>query len=227
MSLSLFTPTPDPPSLTRQQFFVALIWDFAEIMTWLLRKRKAGIHPGAHVAMSLLIWLAAAVVGGIQSAFVAYSVYDDYDSSSTCRDSSRNEYVDCDDRYAATRGRFLAVAIFSCLVWLVHFTLFVGACVDTAKRNAALRRVMVVAPPYWGHAVQGWQPMPQQGNQQQQYVPVQGQKQEQETPHVSIPMQTRAPEHSVKGKEVDRGQSSTQSVAPEAITEYDTPGQMR
>ncbi|KAH6888420.1 hypothetical protein B0T10DRAFT_488140 [Thelonectria olida] len=211
-------------------FFVAFIWDVAEIMTWLLRKRQAGIHPGAHVAMSLLIWMAAAVVGGIQSAFVGFSVYDDYDTSGTCWDSGRQESVDCDDdsdRYGSVRAKFLAVAVFSCLVWLVHFILFVGACVDTAKRNAALRRVMVVAPPYWGHAVQGWQPMPQQ-YYPQQGTAAPGQQQAQQ----NIPLQTRSPapaEQSAKGKEVDTGVLSTQPPAPQGggVTEYYSPSQTR
>ena len=41
-----------------------MIWDIAELATRFGRKWKAGIHPGAHVAISLFIWLGAAIVGG-------------------------------------------------------------------------------------------------------------------------------------------------------------------
>ncbi|KAI5458765.1 hypothetical protein BGZ63DRAFT_407150 [Mariannaea sp. PMI_226] len=211
-------------------YFAALIWDVAEFGTWFARNRQTGIHPGAHVAVSLLIWLGAAIIGGIESTFVAVTAYD-YESNSQCYDSDRRVYVNCnnEDPYKDQRGKFLAVAVFTCLVWLIHFILFVGACVDTAKRNAAMRRVMVVAPPYWPQAVQGWQPMPQYyPPQQNMREPAQSQQQQQ-----NIPLQTRSPaptdeNDKGKGKDVERGESSTQpTTAPagSSVVEYYTPSQ--
>lgn len=198
---------------------MALVWDAAEIITWLCRKRVAGIHPGAHVGVSLIIWLGAACIGGIQSAYVTYTTHD----SDTCYDSESDEYVDC----RSSSGQMIAAAAFACLVWLLHFTLFVGACIDTAKRNAANRRqVVVVGPPYWGPMAQGWQPMPQYYPQHQppqspgqQHMMMPAQQDQ------NIPLQDRSPaaEQTGYGKE---GESSTQP-ANRGITEYYTPSETR
>ncbi|KAK7420899.1 hypothetical protein QQX98_002463 [Neonectria punicea] len=213
-------------------FFFALIWDAAEIITWLSRKRVAGIHPGAHVGVSLIVWLGAAIVSGIQSAFVGYVVHG---GSDTCWDADDQDYVDCGSPYGASAARFTAAAVFAGLVFLLHFTLFVGACVDTAKRNAARRRVMVVGPPYWGGPMaQGWQPMPQyypqhqppqspglqnMMNPEQQHMMAPGQQDQ------SIPLQDRSQgvEQTGYGKE---GQSSTQP-ANRGVTEYYSPAETR
>ncbi|KPM42184.1 hypothetical protein AK830_g4391 [Neonectria ditissima] len=195
-------------------FFLALIWDAAEIVTWLVRKRVAGIHPGAHVGVSLIIWLGAACIGGIQSAYVSLTAHDNDDD--TCWDSGSQEYVDCQ---SSSSSALIAAAAFACLVWFLHFTLFVGACVDTAKRNAAnRRRVVVVGPPYWGPMAQGWQPMPQHcppqsPGLQQTMMPVQSQ---------NIPLQDR----SQTGYGKEGGQSSAQPASG-GITEYYSPSETR
>lgn len=207
-------------------FFLALVWDLAEIITWFCRKRKAGIHPGAHVGVSLIIWLGAAIVGGIQAAFVAYVVND----SSDCWDYESQSYESCtsSSSYDGQAGLFTAVAVFSCLVWLIHFTLFINGCIETARRNRANRRVVtVVAPPYWGPMAHGWQPMPQYYAQTPQ-----SQGQNTTVPQHNIPLQIRSPteqQQTGNGKQPEQpivndkqGESSTQPANP-AITEYYTP----
>ncbi|PNY28106.1 Uncharacterized protein TCAP_01972 [Tolypocladium capitatum] len=143
-------------------FAVALVWSVAEEITLWVRKRRSGVHPGAHVGISLFLWLACAVVGGILAAYVGMGGVD-YDCN--YYDSSGN-ITDCGVFYGNSWGRVLAVDVLVLLLWLVHFILFIGACVDTAKRNAARSKpIMVVAqPPYWGPGPpQGWQqPMTQQ-----------------------------------------------------------------
>lgn len=148
------------------------------------------------------------------------------DSYHDCYDYSTGTYDDDDCRsgaFGGRKGHTAAVAAFTCLIFLTHFILFVGACVDTAKRNALARRPIIVAagPPYWGPPAQGWQPMPQYfGPGQGQYSAVPQQQQ----PN-NIPMQTRSPMEQQQpqqgnGKEVEQ-------VSPQptpTVTEYYTPG---
>ncbi|CAM1507587.1 Fc.00g072280.m01.CDS01 [Cosmosporella sp. VM-42] len=191
---------------------LALIWSIAELITRCVRKFKAGIHPGAHVALSLLIWLSLGTTGGIEATLVA--VTGDRDYGSNCWDYDTQDYVDCEPAFSGKRPQFVAVTVFTCLVFLVHFILFVGACIDTAKRNAAARRpIMVVAAPQnWGQMAQGWQPMPQYGGPQGQYMSV---------PQQNIPLQTRSPSPGVeqegKGKEVEQ-------TPTHGVREFYTPG---
>lgn len=132
-----------------------------------MRNWGAGIHPGAHVGVSLFLWLCCAVVGGIMAAFIGFSAPDD------CDDDGYNSYYGSSNcgNFNGSWSRFLGVVILLLLLWLVHFIIFVGACTDTAKRNAAKSKpIMVVAqPPYWPMPQQGWQPpMTQQPTTQQQ-----------------------------------------------------------
>ncbi|CAJ0550253.1 Ff.00g101830.m01.CDS01 [Fusarium sp. VM40] len=163
-------------------FVVAMIWSIAEILTRFGRKWKAGIHPGAHVAVSLLIWLGAAVVGGLESTLSSYYSSFDYLDEDCEYDPDVRRYVcTSSDKVSSKRALFVALSVFTCLVWLWHFILFVGACIDTQKRNAAMRKPVTMVfggPGYWVPGAQGFQQMPQY------YGPPQGQ---------SIPMQHWAP----------------------------------
>ncbi|KAF7562659.1 hypothetical protein G7046_g1463 [Stylonectria norvegica] len=218
---------------------VALIWDIAELITRCARKFKAGIHPGAHVALSLLIWMGAAIVGGIEATSAAYMDYD-YSSNSNCENynNDTHEYEDCDSSSSGSRPSMIVIATFTCLVWLAHFILFILACIDTSRRNAAARRpIMIVnGPPYWGPMAQGWQPMPQ-------YFGGQPQGQYQQLPQQNVPLQTRSMSPAVvpegKGKEPmhapqmtehapQMGERASQEEAPREgrseVREYYTPG---
>ncbi|KAF4459927.1 wnt and FGF inhibitory regulator domain-containing [Fusarium albosuccineum] len=177
--------------------FLALIWDVAEFITRFVRKWQSGIHPGAHVGLSLFIWLGAAIVGGLELTFAAVADADDfesgysydsdcyssrYDSSyGTTTSSCRNE-----DSNSSKHGIWTALAVFTSFVWLWHFILFVGACIDTHKRNAILKRPVAMVfngPPYWGPGAQGFQQMPQYygppGQMPAQNIPMQNQPQSQ------------------------------------------------
>ncbi|KND90236.1 hypothetical protein TOPH_05252, partial [Tolypocladium ophioglossoides CBS 100239] len=143
-------------------FVVALIWSVAEEITRWVRNWGAGIHPGAHVGMSLFLWLASGVVGGLLAALASLNYLNQSDNNSSYNDPSNYEPLN-----GGSWPRFLAVVVLMLVLWLVHFIIFVGACIDTAKRNAAKSKpIMVVAqPPYWG-------PTPQQGWQQPMTQPV-------------------------------------------------------
>ncbi|KAF4976876.1 hypothetical protein FZEAL_6518 [Fusarium zealandicum] len=158
----------------------ALLWDISEIITRWVRKFKAGIHPGAHVAVSLLIWLGASITGSLEAVLISFDARDD---SPSCTHDENDEYT-CENSYSSRLSKVIAVAVFTCLVWLCHFILFVFACMDTAKRNALTRQritMVVNGPPYWGPGAQGFQQMPQ-------YYGPPAHMQSQ-----NIPMQNRAP----------------------------------
>jgi hypothetical protein len=135
-----------------------IIWALAEGITRIVRKFKAGIHPGAHVAVSLLIWLAAAWVVALEGA-VLIAVNDS--EPRRRRPSSRydDDYpeLDADSWFRGGRALAKAAAVFTLLLWLVQFILFVGACVDTHKRRrAAYRPIVYYQPaPQWAPAPTG------------------------------------------------------------------------
>ncbi|KAJ4127058.1 hypothetical protein NW768_008681 [Fusarium equiseti] len=174
-------------------FVMAMVWDIAELLTRFGRKWKAGIHPGAHVAIHLFLWLGAAVIGGMESTFSAYYSSFDY-LDETCEYSREERRYVCtsNEGVASKRTLFVSLTVFTCLLWLWQFVLFVGACIDTQKRNAAMKKPIMVwgGPPYWGPGAQGFQQMPQQ--MPQPFYAPQGQ---------NIPMQNWAPQPAGNGKE--------------------------
>ncbi|KAI5925257.1 hypothetical protein F4810DRAFT_70797 [Camillea tinctor] len=157
----------------------AIIWNTAELITYCVRVRKdtqRGIHPGAHVALHLLFWLAC-----IFAVLITVSLYlvvanalerctdsgDDDDSSYRVGYTSSYRYRYCDDytptdyyywNYLPTIRALIAMFI---LTLINHFVLFVLACIDTHKRNLLKPAGVVLAPP--GQAVYYGAPPPQPG----------------------------------------------------------------
>lgn len=66
----------------------ALIWDIAELITVCARSGKRGIHPGAHVALHLLLWLAFICATGLTAWILVYAYECDY----YCRYYSNDDY---------------------------------------------------------------------------------------------------------------------------------------
>ncbi len=69
---------------TVPQVVVSLCWSIAELITICARKSHRGIHPGAHVALHLLLWLGFCISLGLTvwifaSVLVYYSSFLDYD----------------------------------------------------------------------------------------------------------------------------------------------------
>ncbi|EHK49233.1 hypothetical protein TRIATDRAFT_133503 [Trichoderma atroviride IMI 206040] len=159
---------------------IAILWSGAELITRAIRRFKAGIHPGAHVALSLIIFLVAVILTSLFGPWFQSSWNDSYDDDgqecSYHYSSTLDDYVySCTDNSSdpeviASRHQFrhensvaYAAAIITYIVAVIHFVLFVGACIDTSKVNAAASRpIYVIAQPQGLQAMmQGWQPIQQ------------------------------------------------------------------
>ncbi|CAJ2514178.1 Uu.00g022970.m01.CDS01 [Anthostomella pinea] len=144
----------------------AIIWNTAELITYCVRLRKhaqRGIHPGAHVGLHLCFWIAC-----VFAVLLTVSIY--YSENSTIQDcenpsddedgggyygssyhrSSYSSY--CDEYQPADYYKWIylptlraLIAMFA-LATIIHFVLFVLACIDTHKRN--LLKHAGVAMPY-------------------------------------------------------------------------------
>ncbi|KAL6880812.1 hypothetical protein J3F83DRAFT_719905 [Trichoderma novae-zelandiae] len=159
---------------------LCLLWSLAELITRAVRKFKAGIHPGAHVGICLILWLISAILGGSLCAFAAMNPgsrdQDDEDCIVSTYDSYGNvrTYNECDDYYLQyPRGKVLGGAVITCMLFAIEFGLFVDGCVMTHRRNTAKARpIMVIAQPQnWGPATQGWQPMQNEASTEAVQVP--------------------------------------------------------
>ncbi|KAI0913246.1 hypothetical protein F4823DRAFT_87608 [Ustulina deusta] len=137
---------------------ISIIWNTSELITYCVRLRtqtQRGIHPGAHVGLHLLFWLA-----GIFAVLLTVSLYvgvsasvrlcenkgdDDDDYYFYYGDSYCSEYQSFEYYKGHVLPVFRAlVAIF--VLWAInHFVLFVLACIETHKRNA-LRPAAFIMP---------------------------------------------------------------------------------
>ncbi|PKK50386.1 hypothetical protein CI102_4759 [Trichoderma harzianum] len=152
---------------------IALLWSLIELIVRAARKfQKHGIHPGAHIALSLIIFLVATVLTSLfgpwfqdswGASYATQSCGNQWNSTTqtvvwTCTDDEDNYAAK--HMFAHERSVSIAVAVVTYLIAAIHFTLFVGACVDTSRVNAAASRpIYVIAQP--AMMQQGWQMIPQ------------------------------------------------------------------
>ncbi|KAL6880813.1 hypothetical protein J3F83DRAFT_710683 [Trichoderma novae-zelandiae] len=214
---------------------IALVWSLAELITRAARRFKAGIHPGAHVALSLIVFLLGVILPALFGPWLQDSWNGDVDAYRSCSnvyDPVYRRYVYLctgDDgaarrQYARERRVAMAAAVVTFVVAVIHFGLFVGACVDTDRVNRVAKRpIYVVAPP---QMMQWQQPMQQQFQPPVQppvsQAPVQPPAQEtpQETPQAETESQNRSADKG-KGKAADKGKGKEPMLNP--IVEQDAP----
>ncbi|KAI0594525.1 hypothetical protein F4775DRAFT_428331 [Biscogniauxia sp. FL1348] len=148
---------------TVPQAGISLIWSIAELITICARTGHKGIHPGAHVALHLLLWLGFLVGVGLTGYLLAFTtLYDYYDYY---YDDSYYSYYS--DKYIELMRALIAFLV---LLVIVHFFLFVRACVETARRNKASAPVIMVPQPvYYQAPMQQAYPVQQQQQQQPGY----------------------------------------------------------
>ncbi|OTA94323.1 hypothetical protein M434DRAFT_270063 [Hypoxylon sp. CO27-5] len=153
------------------------VWTIAELVTLFFRRKNApgrGIHPGAHVGVQLILFLAL-ILALFYSAMLWRSVQrstepcnewtrdpDDPNwvtknttdpNGNWLRTSMRSYY--CPESYRdmindpSYRSAVQAIIAFCVLLWAIHFTLFVRACVETQRRNSEPPVIMMYPQQAW------------------------------------------------------------------------------
>lgn len=160
---------------------VTAAWTLAELLILFLRRNSSpgrGIHPGAHVAAQLVIFLALILAlfyscvlwKSVTSSVDPCNVWErspsdpDWavrnDTETWSEDGGRRletEFFFCPESYkelindSSYRSEVQTLIAFCVMLWAIHFTLFVRACVETQRRNSG-GTVMMVYPqqmPAW------------------------------------------------------------------------------
>ncbi|KAI0097422.1 hypothetical protein F4776DRAFT_651138 [Hypoxylon sp. NC0597] len=141
------------------------VWTIAELVTLFFRRKNApgrGIHPGAHVGVQLILFLAL-ILALFYSVMLWRSVQRsiepcnewtrDPDNSNWATQDTTSYY--CPESYRdmindpSYRSSVQAVIAFCVLLWAIHFTLFVRACVETQRRNSETPAIMMYPQQPW------------------------------------------------------------------------------
>ncbi|KAI1075603.1 hypothetical protein F5B20DRAFT_559594 [Whalleya microplaca] len=139
---------------TAPQAGVALIWSIAELITICVRRSHQGIHPSAHVALHLLLGLGFSTGLGLTAYILAFGLA--FSSDDTKYHSYFDYYYDDKYYYEYYSKMYLksmeALVAFLGLLIIVHFLLFLRACVETAKRDSMRRQVIMMPPQHMYYA---------------------------------------------------------------------------
>ncbi|KAL2193577.1 hypothetical protein P885DRAFT_63776 [Corynascus similis CBS 632.67] len=152
---------------------LAIVVTAVELLKTLFSSHREGMHPGALVAFHLIIWLVA-VVAAIMTALF-------------------NAFANWSHGQTALFERILVA--FDCILFLIHFILFVGACVETNQLKKANRGVVVVRMPVPVGPGYPGAPYPVYGSAGQ-FVPLQPGTQ---PGHTTVPMMTQISPHAGNG----------------------------
>ncbi|TFB05166.1 hypothetical protein CCMA1212_003194 [Trichoderma ghanense] len=222
----------DKPCVVKKQCMIALVWSLADLLVRLLRNPHRGIHPGAHVALSLIIFLLGAILPSLFGPWFEDSWNGDGDGSYPWQDctsvydpvSRHYDYTCTDDdavkrQYLKEKRVATAAAVVAYIVAVIHFGLFVGACVDTDRVNRLAKRpIYVVAPP--PPQMMQWQPMQQQYQAPVQPAPVQQAPMQQ--PPVQPPAQ-ETPQTETDSQSTDKGKGKGKEPMVNPVVENDAP----
>lgn len=115
------------------------IWDVAEGICIFARRGHRGIHPGAVVAMDLLLWLAFIVVAVFYALYYLVGDYYYYDSYYYGSDSYDSNVVT--SLILTSR----AIIAFVSIQVAVHMLLFILGCYETNVRNR--KGPIIIYPP--------------------------------------------------------------------------------
>ncbi|KAI1396807.1 hypothetical protein F4819DRAFT_491139 [Hypoxylon fuscum] len=153
-------------------------WTLAELFTLCARRRSApgrGIHPGAHVGVQLVLFLAQILAlfyscmlwRSVQRSVAPCNTWardpDDPDwvsHNATAVDAAGDRYASvssfwCPESYrdlvnnSGYRSAVQTLIAFCALLWAIHFSLFVRACVETQRRNSEAPVLVVYPQPMW------------------------------------------------------------------------------
>ncbi|MCJ1303697.1 hypothetical protein MMC08_006507 [Hypocenomyce scalaris] len=129
--------------MTLAPIMLSLLYNPIVICILLFVRRGRAIHPGWHVAADLIIWglcipsIIFAVAGGLFWAWEPTQYYAD----GTVNCDFYNQFSrPCLPVLYTIGGTEIAGIVFLFLIFVIHFTLFVFACIDTKKWRRAAKR---------------------------------------------------------------------------------------
>ncbi|KAI5920305.1 hypothetical protein F4810DRAFT_440499 [Camillea tinctor] len=103
-----------------------LCWDAAEFIVVCARRSRArGIKPAAHVGVDLVLWLGAVTTLALQSVFIEYRTGYFYEIQDGGEDDAYGPWFAVDITHLVMLG----------VLALLHFILFVRACVEVDRRK--------------------------------------------------------------------------------------------
>lgn len=117
---------------------LAVVVTVVEFLKTMFSSRRQGMHPGALVAFHLIIWLMAVVAIVFTALFGTYSYADDWYSYPR---------ADRSVLFSQTQVYEQVLMGFDCVLLLIHFILFIGACVETNRVERVNKKVVVVRVP--------------------------------------------------------------------------------
>ncbi|KAI1205214.1 uncharacterized protein F4807DRAFT_290775 [Annulohypoxylon truncatum] len=132
---------------TAPQAGAALLWSGIEVVTaYTGGKDRRDIHPGAHVAVQLLLWLGFGAGIGLTACILGFALsFDVFDPYPENYDYyGRHGYKYYNEYYV--RSMEVVVALLGLLI-IVHFLLFAGACVETFRRQGTKSTTAIDATP--------------------------------------------------------------------------------
>ncbi|KAI1456360.1 hypothetical protein F4805DRAFT_458786 [Annulohypoxylon moriforme] len=128
---------------TAPQAGAALLWFGIEAITaYTGGKNRQDIHPGAHVAVQLLLWLGFSAGIGLTACILAFALsFDDVDPyPENYGYYGKGGYKYYSEYYIHSME---AVITFLGLLIIIHFLLFAGACVETLRLKREGNTVVV------------------------------------------------------------------------------------
>ncbi|KAK4133956.1 hypothetical protein BT67DRAFT_422656 [Trichocladium antarcticum] len=133
------------------QAAISATWSFSEAICLLVRRGHRGIHPGANVALDLLLWLAFVAGTVLLGLFgLAASVLlskppprsgPTYQYDYLWYGSGKDSWV---RKPNPVVGRGRALLGLGAMLTILHFTTFIIACVETSIRNRRSLQVVYV-----------------------------------------------------------------------------------
>ncbi|KAK1753922.1 hypothetical protein QBC47DRAFT_414843 [Echria macrotheca] len=131
--------------------FLGLAWSLAEAICIVRRAGHRGIHPGACVALDLIIWLAMLALTVVFGLYIEIS-----EPESLLGDDDRDDYrsgrvtAGLLDTVRQIETQAIAVLVFAAFLIATHFAAFVVACRETNLRNRMSGHTMLVMQPRAG-----------------------------------------------------------------------------
>ncbi|KAI1774866.1 hypothetical protein F4818DRAFT_441691 [Hypoxylon cercidicola] len=125
---------------TAPQAGAALLWSVADLVTSCAQRPKSShrsIHPGAHVAVQLLLWLGFGAGLGLTTHILTFALdFTAEDDPVAYPEYHAYYYGDNDYEYYSNSyvHSMEALVAFLALLIIIHVFLFARACVETIKR---------------------------------------------------------------------------------------------